>query len=138
MPIRVLVADRSAPFRDAIRRVLDDYPGCTLVGEAAALREAAALALERQPDLALLDFDLVANDEADQMRRLTEGSPGLRVIVLLTEYSDDYRVAVQLRWGYMCMAKDRLEEHLTCILDDIKPVPVQQPADKARGAATYL
>ncbi|MEE8369768.1 MAG: hypothetical protein V3S00_03245 [Dehalococcoidia bacterium] len=136
MAIRVLVADRSAPFRDAIRRVLDVYPGCTPIGEAADLTEAATLALESRPDLALLDFDLVANDEADQMRRLTEGSLSLRVVVLLSEYSDDYRVAVQLRWGYMCMAKDRLEEHLARILGDIKPVPVQQRVARTRGAAT--
>ncbi len=136
MAIRVLVADRSAPFRDVIRRVLDDYhPGCTLVGEASDLTEAAALALESRPDLALLDFDLVANDEADQMRRLTAGSPGLRVIILLTEYSDDYRRAVRLRWGYMCLAKDRLEEHLACNLDDIKLGSVQQRAARTRGAA---
>jgi DNA-binding NarL/FixJ family response regulator len=135
--IRVLVADRSAPFRDTIRRVLDDYcPGCILVGEAADLKEATALALEGQLALVLLDFDLVANDEADQMRRLTEGSPGLRVIVLVTEYSDDYRVAVQLRWGYMCVAKDRLEEQLARILDDITPMPIQPRAARAKGAAT--
>ncbi len=93
--VRVLVADRSTPFRDAVRRVLDDCANCTLIGEVSNLKEAVGLADQGHPDLALLDFDLLANDKVGQVRRLAEAFPALTVVVLLAEYSEDYRRAVQ-------------------------------------------
>ena len=119
--IRVLIVDRSTPFRDTIRRVLDNHANCMIVGEASDLPEAVSLATERLPHLALLDFDLVANDKVGRVRRLAEALPSLQVVVLLTEYSQDYRQAVQVRWGYKCMAKDRVEEHLASVIADIRP-----------------
>lgn len=119
--IRVLVADRNAHYRETIRRVLHRYDNCTVVGEAGTLQEAASLAMERDPDLVLLDFDLVARQKPARLRRLAQTFPDLRVVVLLAEDSPDYRQAVQERWGYLCVAKDRVEEHLAWIIADIKP-----------------
>ncbi len=119
--IRILVADRSAHYRETIRRVLDGYDNCTIVGEASNLAEAVVLATEAHPDLVLLDFDLVANEKVARVKKLAETFPDLRVVVLLTDYSPDYRQAVQVRWGYLCLAKDRVEEHLAWIIADIKP-----------------
>lgn len=123
--IRVLVADRSTPFRDAVRRVLDDCANCTLIGEVSNLKEAVGLADQGHPDLALLDFDLLANDKVGHLRRLAEAFPALTVVVLLAEYSEDYRRAVQARWGYQCMAKDHLEDQLARVLADIPPTRLQ-------------
>ncbi len=119
--IRVLVADRSTPFRDAVRRVIDDCANCTLIGEVSNLKEAVGLADQGHPDLALLDFDLLANDKVGYVRRLAEAFPALTVVVLLAEYSEDYRRAVQARWGYRCMAKDHLEDQLAGVLADLSP-----------------
>ena len=120
--IRVLVADRNAHYRETIRRVLNRYDNCSVVGEACTLTEAATRAMERRPDLVLLDFDLVAHERVARLRKLAQTFPDLRVVVLLDEDSPDYRRAVQDRWGYLCVAKDRVEEHLAWIIADIKPV----------------
>ena len=120
--IQVLVADRNAHYRETIRRVLDRYANCSVVAEACTLTEAATRATERSPDLVLLDFDLVAHEKVARLRKLAQTFPDLRVVVLLDEDSPDYRRAVQDRWGYLCVAKDRVEEHLAWIIADIKPV----------------
>ena len=120
-PVRVLVADRNAHYRDTIRRVLDRYGGCEVAGEASTFSEAVAVAAQRTPDLVLLDFDLVAREKVGRVRKVANRFPDLRVVILLSDYSQDYREAVQVRWGYLCVAKDRVEEHLAWIIGEVKP-----------------
>lgn len=110
--IRILIADRSAHYRETLRRVLAQYSHCQIVGEASSLKQAAALARSLDPDVALLDFDLVVHQSAARLRRLAQSFPSLQVIILLADYSEEYRHAVKERWGYWCVAKDQVEEHL--------------------------
>jgi DNA-binding NarL/FixJ family response regulator len=114
--IRVLIADRSAHYRETLRRVLAHYGHCEIVGEASSLKQAASLARALDPDVALLDFDLVVRQSAARLRRLAQSFPSLQVIILLTDYSEEYRHAVKERWGYWCVAKDQVEEQLAQLL----------------------
>jgi len=110
--VRVLIADRSTHYRETLRRVLSQEPNCSVVGEAATLTGAVRLARSTEPDIALLDFDLVMNESSARLRRLANTFPRLDVVVMLDEYSEDYRRAVRERWGYSCIAKDQAEDHL--------------------------
>ncbi len=117
--IRVLVADRNAHYRETIRRVLERYDNCSVVAEASTLPEAIVMLNEKNPDLVLLDFDLVAHEKQARLRRLAQAYPSLRVVVLLADDSLDYRQAVESRWGYACVAKDRVEEQLGPVIAGI-------------------
>lgn len=110
--LRVLIADRSCHYRDTLRRVLRAYPRCAIVGEVGTLPEAVRLATAADPDIALLDIDLLINENPGRLRRLAEGFPRLDVIVMLNEESADYRLAVRERWGYTCIVKEQAEEEL--------------------------
>lgn len=114
--VRILIADKSAHYRETLRRVLAQYTHCQIVGEASSLKQAATLAASLDPDVALLDFDLVVNQSAARLRRLAQSFPSLQVIILLADYSEEYRRAVKERWGYWCVAKDQVEEHLAQLL----------------------
>ncbi len=119
--MHVLIADKNAHYRETLRQVLNRYGKCEVVGEASTFSEAAALATEKSPDLVLLDFDIVAREKVGRVRKVADRFPDLRVVVLLSDYSADYREAVQVRWGYLCVAKDQVEEHLAWILGEVKP-----------------
>lgn len=108
---RVVIADRSAHYRETLSRVLQ-RSAISPAGEAASLSQAARLATRLQPDVVLLDVDLVLNVSAERLRRLAGKFPGLQIIVMLNEDSPQYRKAVKERWGYFCMAKERPEEEL--------------------------
>ncbi len=118
--IRVLIADKSAHYRETLRRVLDQYPRCKLVGEAGTLNEAVSLATAADPDMVLLDFDLVVKQSAARLRRIVQSFPALQVVVLLADYSEDYQRAVRERWGYWCVAKDQVEEHLGRLIAGVR------------------
>jgi DNA-binding NarL/FixJ family response regulator len=112
----VLIADRSAHFRETVRRVLARFPDCQVVGEADSLTRAVRMARRLDPDIALLEIDLVLNQQASRLRRLAESFPRLRIIVMLNEESADYRRAVDERWGHTCIVKDSLEVDILRLL----------------------
>lgn len=110
--LRVVIADRSSHYRDTLRRVLSHYPNSLIVGDAGTLLEAVRLAMATDPDIALLDIDLLINENQGRLRRLAESFPRLDVIVMLNEESAEYRLAVRERWGYDCIVKDQAEVEL--------------------------
>ena len=57
-PMRVLVADDSADFREGIAALLASVDGLELVGEAVDGDEAVAGALDLQPDVVLMDLHM--------------------------------------------------------------------------------
>ena len=86
--VRVLVVDDQAPFRRAMRSVVEETDGFEVVGEVdsgeASLEAAAALA----PDLVLMDVHLPGIDGLEATRRLA-GLPVPPVVLLLSTYDDD-------------------------------------------------
>jgi DNA-binding NarL/FixJ family response regulator len=86
--VRVLVVDDQAPFRRAMRSVVEETDGFEVVGEAdsgeASLEAAATLA----PDLVLMDVHLPGIDGLEATRRLA-ALPEAPVVLLLSTYDDD-------------------------------------------------
>ncbi len=114
--VRVLIADKNAHFRETVRRVVERYSNCLVVAEASGLTEAVAYAAQVSPNMVLLDVGLVARDGLSDLKRLPQLLPAARVVILLSDYSPDYRAAVQSQGGYLCAAKDRIEEELAWII----------------------
>ncbi len=81
-PIRILIADDHAIFRDGLRRLLEADPGLRVVGEAADGIEAVKLALKLQPDILLLDLAMPRQTGLDTLPELAGACPNLRTIVL--------------------------------------------------------
>jgi DNA-binding NarL/FixJ family response regulator len=63
--VRVLIADDQPQVRSALRLLLGQEPGVTVVGEAEDAEQALKLATGRQPDLVLLDWELPGRPAAD-------------------------------------------------------------------------
>jgi DNA-binding NarL/FixJ family response regulator len=88
MVVRVLVVDDQAPFRRAMRSVVEETDGFEVVGEVdsgeASLEAAATLA----PDLVLMDVHLPGIDGLEATRRLA-ALPVPPVVLLLSTYDDD-------------------------------------------------
>ncbi|WP_345521214.1 response regulator transcription factor [Nocardioides conyzicola] len=61
-PVRVLIADDNPIVRMGLVALLDNAPGVELCGEAADGREALALAVEKRPDVTLLDVRMPGTD----------------------------------------------------------------------------
>lgn len=97
-PIRLLIADDQALFREALALLLAVSPDLSVVGEAANGEEAVRHTLALRPDVVLMDLRMPILDGAAATRRLRDEGAAARVIVLTT-FDDDADVFAALRAG---------------------------------------
>ena len=121
-PVRVLVADKNAHFRETIRRVLARLGRCVVSGEASTIAEVISQVTSSRIDLLLLDVDMVTQDRLAELKQLAERLPELKVAVLLSNDTPEYRQAVQHHRGHFSVAKDGIEEQLPAVLDSVRQV----------------
>lgn len=80
--VRVLVADDHRLFSEALALFLAREPDIDVVGCARDGEEAHRLAVERKPDVVLMDLVMPRSNGVEATRKIAEGSPETRVILL--------------------------------------------------------
>jgi NarL family two-component system response regulator LiaR len=96
--IAVLIADDHPVVRQGLRTFLELQDDLEVVGEASDGAEAVELAARLLPDVVLMDLVMPGLDGIDATRRIRDGSPATRVVVL-TSFSDDDRIIPAIRAG---------------------------------------
>ena len=137
-PVRVLLADDQALFREALATLLGARPEVTVVGEASNGAEALLRSAELAPDVVLMDLRMPVLDGVAATRRLQVEQPGVRVLALTT-VDDDEDVFAALRAGavgYLLkdVSSDRLVEAL---LAAARGESVLQPSVAAKVVARF-
>lgn len=89
MSIRVLVAEDQALVRAGLCGIIETAPDLTVVGEAADGGRAVELALNRQPDVVLMDIRMPGMDGLEATRHITSAS-SVKILILTTFDLDDY------------------------------------------------
>jgi DNA-binding NarL/FixJ family response regulator len=137
-PVRVLLVDDQALFREALGVLLSVREEIEVVGEAAngdqALRQAAALT----PDVVLMDVRMPVLDGIAAIRRLRADQPDVRVLALTT-FDDDEEVFAALRAGAVgYLLKDVSSERLVeAVLAAARGESVLQPSVAAKVVARF-
>ncbi len=98
MPIQILIADDHGVVRAGLRALLNAEPDLEVVGEAACGEEAVRFAVQRKPDVVLMDISMPALDGIEATRRLAEQAPQVRVL-LLTVHEDAALLREAIRAG---------------------------------------
>jgi len=118
-PIRLLVIDDHAIFRQGIKGLLADQPDMTLVAEGCDGREAIQQYRTHRPDVTLMDLQMPEMNGLDAVIAICGEFPEARIIVLTT-YTGDVQVLRALRAGaYAYLLKNLLHKEL---LDTIRAV----------------
>jgi DNA-binding NarL/FixJ family response regulator len=119
--LRVLVADKNAHFRETVRRVLARIGHCAVCGEAATIAEVVHGVTTTSVDLLLLDIDMVTQDRLAELNRLAKrlSQAQVKVAVLLSDDTPEYRQAVRRHGDHFCVAKDSLEDQLPPVLKSV-------------------
>jgi len=88
-PIKVLIADDHALFREGLRMLLTQESGIQVVGEATQGDEALSLAEALEPDILLLDIRMPKVDGLTVLPKIREKSPRTKVLILSAFFEDD-------------------------------------------------
>jgi two-component system, NarL family, response regulator NreC len=98
MTIRVMVADDHGVIREGLTSLLGGEPGFEVVGEAASAEQAIALALQKRPDLILMDVSMPQIGGIEVTQRIKAQAPEIRVI-MLTVHEDKELMRAAIRAG---------------------------------------
>ncbi|HEU4565801.1 MAG TPA: response regulator [Gemmatimonadaceae bacterium] len=85
-PLRVLIVDDEGPARRKVRRLLEEEPDVTIVGEAADGTDAVAAIREQAPDVVFLDIQMPGLDGFGVVA--TVGAERMPHIVFVTAYDE--------------------------------------------------
>jgi DNA-binding NarL/FixJ family response regulator len=96
--IRIVIADDHPIFRDGLRRLLETETDLKVIGEACDGAEAVKLARQLKPDILLLDLAMPRHPGLEALRELSNGSDGVRVI-LLTAAAEKNQIVEALQLG---------------------------------------
>ena len=110
-PIRLLLADDHAFYREGIRTMLLGLPDMEIVGEAMNGNETIAGAESLQPDVILMDIKMPGVNGIEATRTILHVSPHIKVLVI-TMFDDDDSVFAAMRAGargYLLKDADRNE-----------------------------
>ncbi len=81
-PLRIMIAERQAKVRFALRVALERHRGPKTIGEASDAEDVIVQARAICPDLAILAWELPGLPTAELIGALRRECPGARVIVL--------------------------------------------------------
>jgi NarL family two-component system response regulator LiaR len=90
--IRVLIADDHRSFAEALRAAIRLERGMSVVAVVHDGKEAVRVALDRRPDVVLMDVAMPGEDGIAATRRIKEERPDTRV-VMLSAHEEDQNVA---------------------------------------------
>jgi DNA-binding NarL/FixJ family response regulator len=90
MTTSLLIADDQALIRVGLRKILENEPDMTVVGEANEGEDAVSAAHRLRPDVVLMDIRMPVLDGIEATRRITRALPLTRVLVLTTFGLDTY------------------------------------------------
>jgi len=96
--LRIVLVEDQTVVREGLRQLMESDPELKVVGEAATVADAVALAGRLRPDVILLDLKLPDGSGLDAARQILKGSDPPAIIVLST-YGDAALVKSALALG---------------------------------------
>ena len=88
-PIRILIADDHELMRSGVRELVSAQPDWEICFEAASGRDAAALARDGQPDVAILDLTMPGLNGLDAARQIRKSSPQTKILIFTMHENEE-------------------------------------------------
>lgn len=125
--MRVVIVDDEPLARERLRRLLAEFPGYEVVGEAGDGESALAIVDNEEPDLVLLDIRMGGVDGLQVARQLAEYDPP-PAIIFTTAYSEHALSAFDANADAYLLKPIRLEKLKEALQRARRPTRAHKPA----------
>ena len=89
LPIRVLIVEDNATFRETLHLLFELRPEISVVGSVASGNEAVGACLEHEPDVVLMDYRMPGMNGAEATRAVRHACPETNVVCLTASVTQD-------------------------------------------------
>jgi DNA-binding NarL/FixJ family response regulator len=87
--MRVLLADNHVAIRGGLRALLQTHNNFEICGEAINGREAVDLAVQKKPDVVIINVNLPGINGIEATRQIRKQAPGAEILMLTAENNKD-------------------------------------------------
>jgi two-component system invasion response regulator UvrY len=88
--IRILLVDHHELVRAGLRRLLEDIPELSVVGEAASGEQAVQLSRELEPDVVVIDVHIPGIGGLEATRRISKSNSHTKIMVVTLHVDDPF------------------------------------------------
>jgi two-component system response regulator NreC len=117
--IRCVLADDHALLRHGVRRLLEEAPDFSVVGEAADASEALKQVIQHRPDIVLLDISMPGMSSFEAARLIEEHCAGTRIVFLTMHEDQEYMTQALSSGASGYLLKDMPPPHLLHALRNV-------------------
>ncbi len=117
--ITVLLADDHSIVRDGLRRVLEDSSGIKVIAEASDGENAFDQAMEKQPDVAVIDISMPGMDGLEVVARMNTYCPKIPVLILTMHEEEQYVIRAMEAGAMGYVTKQSAPEQLVAAVKKI-------------------
>ena len=130
MPVRVMLADNHAMFRQSVASMLSKDGVVEVVGDADNGPQAIEIAKQTRPDVIVMQVEQESEEAATEIRGMLEASPDSRIVVL-TVYQDPRRVREMVGLGTSAYV------HKSATVEELLGVVRQATKGPSEGEGDY-
>lgn len=113
--MRILIADRCAAVRSAVKALLQNELGLDVTGEACDSQELLAQIETKHPDVVLLEWELPGQSAAELLAILRALDPQKLKVIVLGSYPEQEQDALAAGADYFVGKSDRPKRLLTAV-----------------------
>lgn len=117
---RIILADDHALFREGIKRILQDDPNLTVIGEAGDGLELLDLLEQSTPDLVILDISMPRLEGLEVINLIKGLYPEVKILILTMHKSRDYVYKAMDKGADGYMIKEDANEVLRSAIETLR------------------
>jgi len=110
--LRILLGDDHTLLRNGLRKILQERAEWEVVAEAGDGREAVRLALDIEPDIAILDIGMPLMNGIESTRQIVRRLPNMRVLILSMHANEAYIIQALKAGAKGYLLKDSADTEL--------------------------